>query len=367
MQTHESLTPSNLWQPGEFTRRMMGERPSPVPPTRDLWPPVQQPLSISTLHVAYMKEDELSPRRASTLPLQPYSPTTIPIEPEYYRSGMCSVGTNTDPPQSIIVRFKRVLKRERRYETNAFSPPVHFTPSNRDAPVDIPEYTPTERALNSLKKVFSGAKYRIAPRSETTESPKIVYDMPKPGDRMVTTFGASETRQWLKLPSRASCVRRLRAVADCCHRVPQRPPRRTPQPRSLQITQVIALICGLLVVILMVLGLASADWLMAAGWRQGLFMHCIDPEAPTPLPFDIIAQPGCYAARPATYIKSVASVCSSNRSVWEFGWAYGVGWGAAIFLFGAVFAINLILNMSLKNMNFEYAAIFLMKYKCCMF
>ncbi|VVC90808.1 unnamed protein product, partial [Leptidea sinapis] len=133
------------------------------------------------------------------------------------------------------------------------------------------------------------------------------------------------------------------------------------------IETVIALICGLLVVILMVLGLASADWLMAAGWRQGLFMHCIDPEAPTPLPFDIIAQPGCYAARPATYIKSVASVCSSNRSVWEFGWAYGVGWGAAIFLFGAVFAINLILNMSLKNMNFEYAAIFLMKYKCCMF
>ncbi|CAH2269273.1 jg15049 [Pararge aegeria aegeria] len=159
---------------------------------------------------------------------------------------------------------------------------------------------------------------------------------------------------------------------------------------------VIALICGLLVVILMVLGLASADWLMAAGWRQGLFMHCIDPEAPTPLPFDITAQPGCYAARPAPYIKAAAGLCVAtlaadvcgalltglglrsadhrtkfryyrfavlamalalmcilialviypvcfaaelnlgNRSVWEFGWAYGVGWGAAIFLFGAV-------------------------------
>ncbi|KAL4707779.1 hypothetical protein ACJJTC_001725 [Scirpophaga incertulas] len=73
--------------------------------------------------------------------------------------------------------------------------------------------------------------------------------------------------------------------------------------------QVIALICGLLVVILMVLGLASADWLMAAGWRQGLFMHCIDPEAPTPLPFDITAQPGCYAARPAPYIKAAAGLC----------------------------------------------------------
>lgn len=27
---------------------------------------------------------------------------------------------------------------------------------------------------------------------------------------------------------------------------------------------------------------------------------------------------------------------AANRRVWEFGWAYGVGWGAAIFLFGAV-------------------------------
>jgi len=27
---------------------------------------------------------------------------------------------------------------------------------------------------------------------------------------------------------------------------------------------------------------------------------------------------------------------SGNRTVWEFGWAYGVGWGSAIFLFGGV-------------------------------
>ncbi len=26
----------------------------------------------------------------------------------------------------------------------------------------------------------------------------------------------------------------------------------------------------------------------------------------------------------------------SQRPVWEFGWAYGVAWGASIFLFGAV-------------------------------
>lgn len=29
-------------------------------------------------------------------------------------------------------------------------------------------------------------------------------------------------------------------------------------------------------------------------------------------------------------------VFSGNRPIWEFGWAYGVGWGAAIFLFGGV-------------------------------
>lgn len=32
----------------------------------------------------------------------------------------------------------------------------------------------------------------------------------------------------------------------------------------------------------------------------------------------------------------VAELNEGNRTVWEFGWAYGVGWGAAIFLFGAV-------------------------------
>lgn len=25
-----------------------------------------------------------------------------------------------------------------------------------------------------------------------------------------------------------------------------------------------------------------------------------------------------------------------NRTIWEFGWAYGVGWGVAIFLFSGV-------------------------------
>ncbi|KAL3268902.1 hypothetical protein HHI36_007989 [Cryptolaemus montrouzieri] len=144
------------------------------------------------------------------------------------------------------------------------------------------------------------------------------------------------------------------------------------------------------------MGLASTDWLMAAGWRQGLFMHCIEANAPYPLPFNMQEPPGCYQSRDAAYIKTAAALCVitlltdlvatfltglglrskdhhtkfkyyrfavivmalallsiilaliiypvcfaaelnlGNRTVWEFGWAYGVGWGAAIFLFGGV-------------------------------
>jgi hypothetical protein len=40
----------------------------------------------------------------------------------------------------------------------------------------------------------------------------------------------------------------------------------------------------------------------------------------------LILYPVCFAAE----------LTQGNRNVWEFGWAYGVGWGAAIFLFGAV-------------------------------
>jgi len=161
--------------------------------------------------------------------------------------------------------------------------------------------------------------------------------------------------------------------------------------------KVIAFICGLIVIVLLVMALASTDWLMAAGYRQGLFNHCIGESAPTPLPFHIQDQRGkCHKGRDMTYIKVAASLCivalitdaiatlltglglrtkdhrtkykyyrvavyvmiaslvatllalvvypvcfaaeltEGNRQVWEFGWAYGVGWGAAIFLFGAV-------------------------------
>ncbi|XP_014209612.1 transmembrane protein 47 isoform X2 [Copidosoma floridanum] len=156
----------------------------------------------------------------------------------------------------------------------------------------------------------------------------------------------------------------------------------------------IALICGMCVVVLMIMGLMSTDWLMAEGFRQGLFSHCIAEGARTPLPFNIVDPPGCYSVRNVGYIKAAAILCVvcliadiaatiltglglrtqdhykknnyyrlgvfcmggalvvllialviypvcftaelnfGNRPMWEFGWAYGVGWGAAIFLFG---------------------------------
>lgn len=160
--------------------------------------------------------------------------------------------------------------------------------------------------------------------------------------------------------------------------------------------KVIAFICGLIVIILMIMGLASTDWLMADGWRQGLFMYCIADDAQQPLPFNVQEASGCYPSRNENYIHAAAGLCIitlitdlvatvltglglrtkehhtkykyyrfgvivmglslvsilialiiypvcfaaelnlGNRKIWEFGWAYGVGWGAAIFLFGGV-------------------------------
>ncbi|XP_063384084.1 uncharacterized protein LOC134670269 [Cydia fagiglandana] len=238
MQTHGNLTASYLWQPGEFARRMLGERPSPVPPTRELWPPPQQPISISTLHVAYL-QDEPYARRASTLPPQPYVPTTIPVEYEQYEHGrrVCTVGTNTEPAPSVLDRMRLLLKRKQDDVVVAHS--TGRLTAVRETAIDgKEEENPARKAFNGLKKAFSGAKYKIAPGSETVDSPKISYEMPKPGDRMTTTFGARESRSWFKLPSGAECRRRLRAIGDWCSRRPRRPPRRQSHPPRLQITQV---------------------------------------------------------------------------------------------------------------------------------
>ncbi|CAM1327673.1 Uncharacterised protein g9558 [Pycnogonum litorale] len=160
--------------------------------------------------------------------------------------------------------------------------------------------------------------------------------------------------------------------------------------------KVIAFICGLIVILLMILCLASSHWLTATKFRQGLWENCIEENAPLPLPFNIEYKPGCSAVRSVAYIRASAALsvltlllditatlmtglglCSKDptkkyklyrialyvmfvallcilltlviypvlfaveidhghRKVWELGWAYGVGWGAAIFLFGAI-------------------------------
>ncbi|KAL3251564.1 hypothetical protein MRX96_055086 [Rhipicephalus microplus] len=140
--------------------------------------------------------------------------------------------------------------------------------------------------------------------------------------------------------------------------------------------KVFAFICGLIVILLMILCLASSNWLIAHKFRQGLWEQCVEEDAPLPLPFGLNVKPGCYVARTVAYIQAAAALCvitllcdiaatarllryglrtavytdcagdlpgvlcgeieESNRQLWEFGWAYGVGWGAAIFLFGAI-------------------------------
>lgn len=38
---------------------------------------------------------------------------------------------------------------------------------------------------------------------------------------------------------------------------------------------------------------------------------------------------------PTKYLKELTEVSEDPDLMWEYGWAYGVGWGAAIFMFGA--------------------------------
>lgn len=60
------------------------------------------------------------------------------------------------------------------------------------------------------------------------------------------------------------------------------------------------------------MALTSTDWLLAAGWRQGLFVHCVTPEAEPPLPFNIVADVGCYESRDACEFIEFF-VCSENQ------------------------------------------------------
>ena len=61
----------------------------------------------------------------------------------------------------------------------------------------------------------------------------------------------------------------------------------------------IAFTCCFITVILMTAATSTADWILAEGWREGLFMQCIEEGAPTPLPFNMDPTVGCSKARSA--------------------------------------------------------------------
>lgn len=63
------------------------------------------------------------------------------------------------------------------------------------------------------------------------------------------------------------------------------------------VLKVIAFICGIVVIFLMTLCIASSNWLTADKYRQGLWEFCLDEGAAQPLPFDLNVEPGCYPGR----------------------------------------------------------------------
>jgi len=73
--------------------------------------------------------------------------------------------------------------------------------------------------------------------------------------------------------------------------------------------KVIAFLCGALALALLVMSLASTDWLLTQGWRQGLFLHCVDGAADKPLPFGLQDAEGCYRVRDEYYIRATAGLC----------------------------------------------------------
>merc|ERR1711892_1291763 len=72
--------------------------------------------------------------------------------------------------------------------------------------------------------------------------------------------------------------------------------------------KVIAFTCCFITVILMTAATSTADWMIAEGWREGLFMQCISAGAPTPLPFGMEEVVGCGNARSASYVRGAAAL-----------------------------------------------------------
>ena len=83
------------------------------------------------------------------------------------------------------------------------------------------------------------------------------------------------------------------------------------QIKDFDLFQVIAFTCCCITVLLLLASTATSDWMLADGWREGLFMQCISVGAPTPLPFEMEGVPGCSKARSAS--KSVRHVTGWDK------------------------------------------------------
>lgn len=84
----------------------------------------------------------------------------------------------------------------------------------------------------------------------------------------------------------------------------------------LPFNQVIAFICGNIVIILLIMALTSTDWLLSTGWRQGLFTHCID-DLSQPIPFNYEAkETGCYPSRDVCEysLYFLCEICTTTQS-----------------------------------------------------
>ncbi|XP_055339925.1 transmembrane protein 47-like isoform X2 [Paramacrobiotus metropolitanus] len=160
--------------------------------------------------------------------------------------------------------------------------------------------------------------------------------------------------------------------------------------------KVVAFICGLSVLVLMIICVAASTWLDSEGFHQGLWYYCVQEKYESPLPPGIPETIGCYTSPNRDYMLATGILCAITivwdfvatfllavalctkkigrkitlyrsakicfffaliccvaglvlfavkfalefrlwgRRTFEFGWAFGMGWGAVVFLFGAL-------------------------------
>ncbi|CAH1774993.1 unnamed protein product [Owenia fusiformis] len=165
--------------------------------------------------------------------------------------------------------------------------------------------------------------------------------------------------------------------------------------------KVMALVCGIISILLIIISIASTEWLTADGnYRQGLWQDCQDGREPVCqnnpakawiqacaalciitlifatgatiltvfgllsknsvwkfrfyriamiiMFFCVLCQVISLIVFPAMFMQEIQSL---GKSQWMFGWSYGVGWGAAIFLFGG--AILLLMDKESEEIYYR--------------